>query len=118
MRNNVNSSWPVGARKLVLGALAAGAFLAAFTLLVSPPRAAAAPKVKVQVCHIPPGNPDNFHTITISENALPAHLAHGDSAGACNDLCATLCNDDDICTIDDHGDCEENGCPAYPRNPG
>ena len=34
--------------------------------------------VKVDVCHVPPGDPDNFHTITISQNALEAHLAHGD----------------------------------------
>lgn len=40
---------------------------------------------KVQVCHFPPGNPDNFHTITISENALSAHLGHGDVAGSCFD---------------------------------
>ena len=33
---------------------------------------------KVLVCHIPPGNPENAHVIEISENALPAHLAHGD----------------------------------------
>jgi len=29
---------------------------------------------KVDVCHRPPGNPDNFHTISVSENALQAHL--------------------------------------------
>ena len=29
----------------------------------------AAPAAKVQLCHIPPGNPDGFHTITISDNA-------------------------------------------------
>lgn len=67
---------------------------------------------KVDVCHIPPGNPANFHTIRISENALDAHLAHGDVAGACNDACAELCDDGDSCTIDDTGDCEENGCPV------
>jgi hypothetical protein len=39
---------------------------------------------KVDVCHIPPGNPDNAHTITISENALDAHLDHGDRVGACD----------------------------------
>ena len=39
---------------------------------------------KVEVCHIPPGNPDNAHTITISENAVSAHLAHGDHVGACD----------------------------------
>lgn len=38
---------------------------------------------KVDVCHIPPGNPDNAHTITISENAVSTHLDHGDSVGAC-----------------------------------
>lgn len=42
---------------------------------------------KVTICHIPPGNPDNAHSITISINALPAHLAHGDSEGPCNAQC-------------------------------
>jgi hypothetical protein len=45
---------------------------------------AIAGNTKVDVCHIPPGNPDNAHTITISENALGAHLDHGDSVGACD----------------------------------
>ena len=53
----------------------------------------AAPVPKVEICHIPPGNPENVHSIRISENALTAHLAHGDLVGACNDLCATLCDD-------------------------
>lgn len=72
---------------------------------------------KVKVCHIPPGNPANFHTILISENALAAHLAHGDLAGACNDLCGILCDDGDACTVDDAGDCEQQGCPSEPRQP-
>lgn len=38
---------------------------------------------KVDVCHIPPDDPDNFHTIRISEKALPSHLKHGDLEGAC-----------------------------------
>ncbi|HRO98663.1 MAG TPA: hypothetical protein PLN54_04455 [Flavobacteriales bacterium] len=38
---------------------------------------------KVLVCHIPPGNPANAHTICISENGVPAHLAHGCVLGAC-----------------------------------
>jgi hypothetical protein len=38
---------------------------------------------KVDVCHIPPGNPDNAHTLTISVNALEVHLEHGDSPGEC-----------------------------------
>ena len=39
---------------------------------------------KVDVCHIPPGNPENVHTITISENAVDTHLEHGDHLGACD----------------------------------
>jgi len=45
---------------------------------------AMAQEAKVDVCHIPPGNPENAHTITISENAVSTHLDHGDHIGACN----------------------------------
>ena len=38
---------------------------------------------KITICHIPPGNPDNKKTITISLSAWPAHRAHGDTEGAC-----------------------------------
>lgn len=38
---------------------------------------------KVYVCHIPPGNPANAHTIHVGSPALEAHLAHGDSLGVC-----------------------------------
>ena len=41
----------------------------------------AAPAPKVTICHFPPGNLGNAHDITISENALAAHFAHGDFAG-------------------------------------
>ena len=72
----------------------------------------AAPVASVEVCHFPPNNLETPHTIKISEKALSAHLAHGDLPEACNSLCATICDDGDACTIDDVGDCEENGCPA------
>ncbi len=39
---------------------------------------------KVQICHVPPGNPGNAHSLNISINALSAHLAHGDLLGACS----------------------------------
>lgn len=35
------------------------------------------------LCHIPPGNPNAAHTITVGEAAVPAHLAHGDTEGPC-----------------------------------
>ena len=32
----------------------------------------------VELCHHPPGNPDNHQMIVVGEAAVPAHLAHGD----------------------------------------
>ncbi len=40
---------------------------------------------KVEICHIPPGNPDNARTIMVSQSALAAHLAHGDYEGECDE---------------------------------
>lgn len=41
---------------------------------------------KVLVCHIPPGNPENAHTICVSANAVDAHQSHhADPIGACAD---------------------------------
>lgn len=37
----------------------------------------------VTICHTPPGNPSNSQTLTISANAVQAHLDHGCSIGAC-----------------------------------
>ena len=39
---------------------------------------------KTTICHIPPGNPANAHTLCIGNAAVPAHLQnHGDYLGAC-----------------------------------
>jgi uncharacterized protein DUF4382 len=38
---------------------------------------------KTTICHVPPGNPANAHTISVGNPAVPAHLAHGDYLGAC-----------------------------------
>src|SRR6185295_14897439 len=84
--------------------------IALFALSAS---AAWAGNAKVQVCHIPPGNPSNFHTITISESALSAHLGHGDLAGACFANCDTLCSDGNACTID-ACDASENCISTHP----
>ena len=40
---------------------------------------------KIEICHIPPGNPNNPQTITISKSALATHLSHGDHKGECED---------------------------------
>jgi uncharacterized membrane protein YgcG len=38
---------------------------------------------KTTICHIPPGNPANEHTLCVGDPAVPAHLAHGDHLGSC-----------------------------------
>lgn len=41
---------------------------------------------ELTICHYPPGNPGNAHTITVSEASWPAHRDnHGDTLGPCSD---------------------------------
>jgi hypothetical protein len=38
----------------------------------------------ITICHYPPGNPGNRHTITVGAPAVPAHIRnHGDTIGPC-----------------------------------
>lgn len=39
---------------------------------------------KTLICHIPPGNPENRHSIWVGNSAVAAHLAHGDFLGGCD----------------------------------
>jgi len=39
---------------------------------------------KINVCHVPPENSDNAHTINISVNEWKAHMTHGDYWGECD----------------------------------
>jgi len=47
---------------------------------------------KVYICHVPQGNPTNPQTLSISVNAVPAHIpGHGgDHLGACDQSCDSL----------------------------
>lgn len=88
--------------------------LVAFLAFCAAPAAQAA---NIEVCHRPPGNPDNWHTITISTSALPAHQAHGDLVGSCLTNCGALCDDGNKCTIDVVPGTTECLCQAATRPP-
>ena len=63
------------------------------------------------LCHVPPGDPANAHTISVAEAAVGPHLAHGDQLGECGAGCVTDadCAEEDACTL---GTCEDGEC-AY-----
>ena len=48
------------------------------------PLAVQYPAGKVTICHHTHSAKNPFVTITVSANALPAHLKHGDTVGACS----------------------------------
>ena len=61
------------------------------------------------ICHVPPGNPDNSHTLCVGANSLPAHLApeighDTDFCGPC--LAIELC--DEQATPPDCSDLEDD----------
>jgi hypothetical protein len=116
-------------KKLSTFLMAAGVLLLGSTAMAGAP--------KVNVCHIPPGNPSNAHSISVGPSAVPAHLAHGDhlaSAEVCdgidNDCDGTVDNDPggvgQACTVG-VGACAETGtvvcvdgaseCDAEPGEP-
>jgi len=83
--------------------------LAALAVLAVMSGTAQAKNEKITICHVPPGNPDNAHTITISENAWPAHQAHGDSQGECPDPPPGEDGDDDSDAGDGNDDDNDGG---------
>lgn len=53
---------------------------------------------EVVLCHRPPGDPNNYRSITVGSPAVAAHLAHGDLLGTCESNCPRpLCNGGNAC---------------------
>jgi hypothetical protein len=85
------------------------ATVVALACLISLDAAVAQSDKRVTICHVPPGNPSNQHTISVGEPAVSAHLAHGDALGPCSAGCGSdpsVCDDRDACTSDF---CTEDG---------
>lgn len=78
----------------------------------------AAMAAKVDICHVPPGDPGNAHTINVAQSAVGAHLGHGDTLGACECAADADCADANLCDVDHcvRGKCTHTpvGCPAQP----
>lgn len=72
------------------------------------------------ICHIPPGNPSNAHTINVGGGAVAAHLRHGDTVGECPDGVDTRIDDteaglaifvhEDDQQVQIYGNCDGNNC--------
>ncbi|MCB0366208.1 MAG: hypothetical protein H6624_07935 [Bdellovibrionaceae bacterium] len=78
---------------------------------------------KVDICHFPPGNPENYHTVCVSIRALGAHIGrHGhegerDYVGKCGQPVQGDDDDDHEGDDDDHdgeGHCRLAKPPAVP----
>ncbi|MCH8851070.1 MAG: hypothetical protein IID41_00295 [Planctomycetes bacterium] len=69
---------------------------------------------KVLLCHVPPGNPGNEHTICIRPNAVDAHLAQhpGDHCGPCDRAVAAGLGDLPAMQVDVLSDLIEHGPQA------
>ncbi len=63
----------------------------------------------VCLCHKPPGNPSNAHTICVGAPAVRVHLMHGDSLGPCGAR-ERICDDDRDNDGDRLVDCLDPDC--------
>lgn len=84
----VRKSFPdlaAGMRVHVKGAkVEGGTDVLAYQVIIQDPQAQGADDgVKIEICHIPPGNPGKRKAIRIGASAWPAHEAHGDTTGPC-----------------------------------
>jgi hypothetical protein len=60
-----------------------GSALARSTAAASEYQYSGSSQYRVQVCHLTGSKKHPFHTITVSPNAVAAHVRHGDHAGPC-----------------------------------
>jgi hypothetical protein len=94
MRERLRHLTSVGVLAAVVAAFAVAA-MASVGAAVSPasgPAAASQYERKVTICHRTHSKKKPFRTIRVSENAVPAHLRHGDHLGPCANAVFTMCH--------------------------
>ncbi|WP_394754828.1 DUF4114 domain-containing protein [Crenothrix sp.] len=73
---------------------------------------------KVNICHFPPGNPENYQNIQISVNALNTHLTHHDDVfrinGQCPPISAGICAAPPVCIEPEVLNASTNTCVTPP----
>ncbi len=72
---------------------------------------------KVRICHEPPGNVANMHTICISKSAVSAHLKHGDRLGKCLYETKKVCTDKKCCKYVKKCECNKCKCKKPDAGP-
>jgi hypothetical protein len=60
--------------RVLVGSLATALFLSSSAL---------ATQQQVLLCHVPPGDPEEAHEITVRQRVVHVHLEHGDLLGEC-----------------------------------
>ncbi len=98
-RSSFSYAYLLGSTALLASALSVAVAVSGHPSLVD--SASAAPKPKVQICHIVTTDPPEWQTILVGPSSLGSHLAHDDIGGACDGHCETLCDDGNACTVDD-----------------
>jgi hypothetical protein len=71
----------------------------------------------VTLCHVPPGNPEAAHTVTVGASAVPAHLAHGDAEGVCEEAEPPADEGEEGEEGEDDGEAKVLVCHVPPGNP-
>jgi len=69
--------------KVVLLAMLATFVLSGVAVAKKPSENPGQGHTPVTICHHAGPHPANWHTITVDDDAVPAHLAHGDTVGPC-----------------------------------
>ncbi|HEX4924524.1 MAG TPA: hypothetical protein VFV50_10575 [Bdellovibrionales bacterium] len=69
---------------------------------------------KVRICHVPPGNPENAHTICISRSALQKHLDNHEADNGDSDYMGACGDPDDGDDGDDNDDNDDDGPNPMP----